>query len=134
MAHPSPSVNKSIMAPDYPRHSPHIGTTTQNPYSPYRSMPFMRRGHTSTSHHGMWRRYTSMGMDETARGSYAKEEPRWAPEEWLFRPQFELWTPQRHRVVLWVLAQFVAFRSQKVRNLTSQDYLGFLRRSKWELY
>ena len=75
-----------------------------------------------------------MGMDETARGSYAKEEPRWAPEEWLFRPQFELWTPQRHRVVLWVLAQFVAFRSQKVRNLTSQDYLGFLRRSKWELY
>ena len=42
-------------------------------------MPFMRRGHTSTSHHGMWRRSTSMGMDETARGTYAKDGTKAGP-------------------------------------------------------
>ena len=63
-----------------------------------------------------------------------RTDPRWVPEEWLFRPQFKLWPPKRHRAVLWVLAHFVAFRSQQARNLTPQDYLDFLRRSKWKLY
>jgi len=63
-----------------------------------------------------------------------RTEPRWVPEEWLFRPHFKLWPPKRHRAVLWVLAHFVAFREQPARNLTPQDYLDFLRRSKWKLY
>jgi hypothetical protein len=39
-------------------------------------------------------------------------DPRWVPEEWLLRPQFTRWQPQRQRAVLWVLAQFVGFGSQ----------------------
>ena len=63
-----------------------------------------------------------------------RTEPRWVLEERLFRPHFKLWPPKRHRAVLWVLAHLVAFRSQQARNLTLQDYLDFLRRSKWKLY
>ena len=62
-----------------------------------------------------------------------RTDPRWIPEEWLLRRHFKLWPPQR-RAVLWVLAQFVGFRSQPVRNLTFQDYVDFLRRSKYKFY
>ena len=61
-------------------------------------------------------------------------EPRWVPEEWILRPHFKLWPPKRHRAVLLLLAQFVAFRSQQARELTLQDYQDFLRRSKWKFY
>jgi len=63
-----------------------------------------------------------------------RTDPRWIPEEWLLRPHFTLWPPLRQRAVLWVLAQFVGFRSQLERNLTFQDYIDFLRRSKYKFY
>ena len=63
-----------------------------------------------------------------------QSDPRWIPEEWLFRPHFTLWPPQIQRAVLWVLAQFVGFRSQLERNLTFQDYIDFLRRSMYKFY
>ena len=59
---------------------------------------------------------------------------RWIPEEWLLRPHFILWPPQRQRAVLWALAQFVMFISQLEQNLTFQDYIDFLRRSKYTFY
>jgi len=61
-------------------------------------------------------------------------DSRWIPEDWLLRPQFRHWFPQRHRAVLWALAHFIVFRLQQERTLTSHDYLDFLRRSKWKLY
>jgi len=54
-----------------------------------------------------------------------RSDPRWVPEEWLLRPHFTFWPPQR---------QFVGFRSQLERNLTFQDYSDFLRRSKYKFY
>jgi hypothetical protein len=36
----------------------------------------------------------------------------WLPDDWLYRPQFQIWPPQRHRAVLWILAHFVAFQTQ----------------------
>ena len=60
--------------------------------------------------------------------------PRWIPEEWLLRPHITLWPPQRQRAVLWVLTQFVGFRSQLERNLTFHDSIDFLRRSKYKFY
>jgi len=63
-----------------------------------------------------------------------RTEPRWVPDEWLLRPYFTLWPPQRQRAVLWVLAHFVIFRSQLERNQTFQNYIDFLWRSKWNLY
>jgi hypothetical protein len=63
-----------------------------------------------------------------------RTDPRWTPEEWLLRPHFTHWPPQRQRAVLWVLAQFVGFRSHLERNLTFQDYVDFLRLSKYKFY
>jgi len=63
-----------------------------------------------------------------------RTDTRWIPEEWLLRPHFTLWPPQRQRSVLWMLAQFVGFRSQLERSLTFQNYIDFLRRSKYKLY
>ena len=63
-----------------------------------------------------------------------RTDPRWIPEEWLRRPHITLWPTQRQRAVLWVLAQFVGFRSQLERKQTSQNYIDFLRRSKYKFY
>ena len=52
-----------------------------------------------------------------------RTDPQWVPEEWLLRPRFKFWPPQRQRAVLWTLAQFAGFRSQLERNLTFQDYV-----------
>jgi hypothetical protein len=60
--------------------------------------------------------------------------PRRIPPERLLRPHFRLWPPQRHRAVLWVLAQLVLNRSQQRRALTLHDYIDFLRRMKWKMY
>jgi hypothetical protein len=53
------------------------------------------------------------------------------PEEWLLRPDFQLWPPQRHRAVLWMLAHMAVFRT--ARELTQHDYHDFLRRARWKI-
>jgi hypothetical protein len=55
-------------------------------------------------------------------------DPRYVPPEWILRPDFSLWPPQRHRAVLWLLAQLVLYRGQQKRELTQHDYMDFLRR------
>jgi hypothetical protein len=54
-------------------------------------------------------------------------DPRYIPPEWILRPHFKLWPPQRHRAILWVLAQLVLYRVHQRRPLTLNDYMDFLR-------
>jgi len=56
--------------------------------------------------------------------------PTTIPNEWLLRPQFYLWTPQRQRAVLWVLSRFLIFRLNRQLSPTLHDLMDFLRRSK----
>jgi hypothetical protein len=63
-----------------------------------------------------------------------RTDPHWINENWLYRPQFRLWPVQRHRAVLWLLAQLIEFRSQREKDLTTRDYFDLLKRSKWKLY
>jgi len=56
------------------------------------------------------------------------------PNEWLLRPQFYLWPPQRQRTVLWVLSRCVTFRLNRQRSPTLHDLMDFLRRSIWKMY
>jgi len=58
---------------------------------------------------------------------------RHTPDDWLLRPTFKIWPPKRRRAVLWILANFVAYRLQQRQMLTCQDYYDFLRRAKWKL-
>jgi hypothetical protein len=63
-----------------------------------------------------------------------RSDPRHIPADWLLRPHFQLWPPQRHRAILWTLANLVLYRLQRQRTLTLHDYLDFLRRAKWKTY
>jgi hypothetical protein len=45
---------------------------------------------------------------------------------------FDLWPPQRHRAVLWILAHLVVYRTQVGHDLSFEDYMDFLRRAKWK--
>jgi hypothetical protein len=55
------------------------------------------------------------------------------PDEWLTRPQFTLWPPKRRRAVLWTLANLFFFCSEKQRDLTLQDFMDFMQRTRWKL-
>jgi hypothetical protein len=55
------------------------------------------------------------------------------PMDWLIRLGFQLWPPKRRRVVLWILANFVAFRLKEGRTQSLLDYYDFLRRTRWTL-
>jgi len=61
-------------------------------------------------------------------------DPVHIPPDWTTRPQFRLWPPQRHRAVLWILAQMVWYRIKESRACTEQDYFDFLRRTRWKAY
>jgi hypothetical protein len=59
-------------------------------------------------------------------------ESRNIPEEWLLRPDFNIWPPKRHRAVLWILIHLVGYRMKRDRLLTMNDFIDFMRRSKWK--
>jgi hypothetical protein len=40
-----------------------------------------------------------------------RTDPRWVYDEWLYRPQFQVWSPKRQRAVLWTPALLVTFRT-----------------------
>ena len=60
--------------------------------------------------------------------------PERIPSDWLLLPHFTLRPPRRRRAVLWVLANLVIFRTQQRRELALQDFIDFMKRSKWKLY
>jgi hypothetical protein len=54
------------------------------------------------------------------------------PTECLLYPEFDIWSPTRHRAVLWILIHVVEYGMKRDRLLTMHDYIDFLRRSKWK--
>ena len=64
---------------------------------------------------------------------FLRVDPRRIPEEWLYRPQFRLWPKQKHMATLWMLASFITFRMCRTQKMSMQDYIDFLRRSRWKL-
>jgi hypothetical protein len=63
-----------------------------------------------------------------------RTDHRHIPQDWALRPAFQLWPPQRHSAILWILAHFVHYRLQAHRRLSLVDYMDFLRRARWKLY
>ena len=59
--------------------------------------------------------------------------PARIPDEWILRPQFNIWPPKRHRAIFWVVAHFVIFRIQQNTNRTLHDYMDFLHRCRRKL-
>jgi hypothetical protein len=61
-------------------------------------------------------------------------DSRYITPEWLLRPQFKLWPPQRHRSVQCVVAHVVLYRAQQRRALILHEYIECLRRMKLKMY
>jgi len=59
--------------------------------------------------------------------------PHRIPDDWIIHPQFHIRPPKRRRAMLWTLANVIIFRPQQQTNVTLQDYVDFLQRSKWKL-
>jgi hypothetical protein len=48
----------------------------------------------------------------TLNASWLRYDPQWVTEEWAVRPCFQLWPPQKHAAVAWLLAHLVDYRQQ----------------------
>jgi len=65
---------------------------------------------------------------------FLRIDPAHISPDWTTRPQFRIWPPQRHRAVLWILAQMMWNRIKESRAYTEQDYSDVLRRTRWKAY
>jgi len=59
--------------------------------------------------------------------------PSRIPDEWILRPQFNIWPTKRNNAILWMITNVVIFRSQHHTTLTLQDFMDFLLRTRWKL-
>jgi hypothetical protein len=50
---------------------------------------------------------------------------------WLLFPALHICRPQRHNAIIWLLSHVVYFCLREHPTLDLQDYIGFLRRSRW---
>jgi hypothetical protein len=60
-----------------------------------------------------------------------RADPATIPETWLLSPDFLLWPPKQHKMVLWMLTHMAVFRMHD--DLTKHDYLDFLRHGRCKL-
>jgi hypothetical protein len=65
-------------------------------------------------------------------GIILRTDPRHIPKEWTIYPDIELWPPQRHTAVLWILAHFVFYRLQNNMRLSLRDYMHFMKMTRWK--
>jgi hypothetical protein len=63
-----------------------------------------------------------------------RTDPKWIVEDWLSKPDFTFWPPQRHRAVAWMLANMVYFTTHTHKEVTLQEYLDYLQRTIWKAY
>jgi hypothetical protein len=56
------------------------------------------------------------------------------PQAWILHPDFLHWPVQKHVASLWLIASLVHYCLQNGRRLSLNDYMDFLRRTRWRLY
>jgi hypothetical protein len=61
-------------------------------------------------------------------------DPRHVPFTWLLFLAMQIWPPPRHNAVLWVLGHMVHYKTKEHPTLVMQDYIDFMRRSRWKIY
>jgi hypothetical protein len=58
-------------------------------------------------------------------------DPRNVPAEWIRFPDFIIYPPQRHNATVWIIGHTISYITHS-DTLSLQDYLDFLRRSRWK--
>jgi hypothetical protein len=61
-------------------------------------------------------------------------DPRWIPARWIMQPDFNLRPPKRHQATAWILGNMAFYIVHNYPHTNLQDYLHFLRRTKWKTY
>ena len=61
-----------------------------------------------------------------------RTEARHIPNNWTTTPDMQLWPPQRHTAVIWILAHYVFYRLQNNRRMSLSDYIEYMRRARWK--
>ena len=54
------------------------------------------------------------------------------PETWTIKPDFQIWPPQRHKAIMWMISQLVNYHMQGQRRKSLEDYIDFMRRARWK--
>jgi hypothetical protein len=54
-------------------------------------------------------------------------------QEWMLRSAFHHWSAQRKAAILCLLAHLVHYRLQAYRRPSLQDYMDFIKRSRWKI-
>jgi hypothetical protein len=57
-----------------------------------------------------------------------RTDPRLVSTEWILRPHFHFWPPQRQRAILWTLAHLFWYRTQGLRLQSLVYYIDYMRR------
>jgi hypothetical protein len=63
-------------------------------------------------------------------GLILRTYPRQIPDDWLYRPKFRRWPPQRHRAVMWILANVVEYQGRRGTQPSRCDLYDFFQRSR----
>jgi hypothetical protein len=61
-------------------------------------------------------------------------DPSHIPKEWILRPQFHIWPPQRRGAILWILVHMVWFRMRESPTPSAKEYSDFLQRARCKAY
>ena len=61
-----------------------------------------------------------------------RTEAKHIPREWTIHPDFQIWPPQRHAAVTWMIANYVYYRLQNNRRLSLRDYIDYMKRARWK--
>ena len=75
-----------------------------------------------------------MELGEEKIKDHARMNHKHIPQDWTLRPAFHHWPAQRQAAILWLLAHFVHYRLQTYRRLSLQDYMDFLKPSRWKAH
>jgi len=74
-----------------------------------------------------------MAVHENLLARMLRTTPPRIPDDRALRPHFNIWPPNMHRAILWVVANVVIFRIQQHSTLTLHDFMDFLLGSRWKL-
>jgi hypothetical protein len=72
-----------------------------------------------------WTREEKLGM-------ILRMDPRHITHDWLIRPAFQFWPPQRQATLLWIITHLVYSRLQSSRRLSRTYFREFVRRARWK--
>lgn len=65
---------------------------------------------------------------------FLRTDQRWIPEDWIWAPSYQVWPPQRHNAISWILGNMTYYVIKNRKTISMVDYLDYMQRSRWKTY